>query len=492
MDRPFQEVSAADQKPLNKTRGSFLTFVDQRVLELVLLLCITIVAIFLRFYKLDAWSFWGDEVFSIGFEEDGFNYSILRRSLAIDLIHLATGIFGVNEWSARLVPALIGIISIPVLYFLIRKALGTPTALIASALLTLSPWHLYWSQNARFYSLLLLFYSLALLTFYMGLEKDRPFLLVLSLLFMGLGARERLVALFFIPTILSYLVLLRVLPFERPAGFRPRNLILIFSPMAVVGLFLAGPYLLALGNMVAGFGRTNNDPFWILSGVVSYTGIPVVCAAAFGALFFLLQRDRAALFFVLGAGIPLAGIMVASIFLYSANRYVFVSLTSWLILAGMVVAELMHRLKQEGRLLALGVLAILLLTSAGEDFLYYHYQNGNRPDWRGAFEFIQERRLPGEVIVSSSQPVGEYYLPGNNLPFNKFDPAQAQASPERVWFVEDMVVADLYPQKSKWVKENASLMATFDVIVQARNFKMRVYLFDPQSENSSVESISGD
>jgi hypothetical protein len=96
------------------------------------------------------------------------------------------------------------------------------------------------------------------------------------------------------------------------------------------------------------------------------------------------------------------------------------------------------------------------------------------------------------VIVSSSQPVGEYYLPGNNLPFNKFDPAQAQASPERVWFVEDMVVADLYPQKSKWVKENASLMATFDVIVQARNFKMRVYLFDPQSENSSVESISGD
>ena len=472
-----------NQKAFQRTRVSLYSLIDQRALEFALLFSITLIAIFLRFYKLGEWSFWGDEVFSISFKEDGFNYSIWRRSLAIDLIHAATAALGTNEWSARLVPAMIGVISIPILYFLVRKALGTPTALTAAALLAVSPWHLYWSQNARFYSLLLLFYSLALLTFYLGLENDRPFLLVLSLLFMGLGARERLVALFFIPTILSYLLLLLVLPFERPSGFRPRNFILIFSPMIILGFILAGPYLLAFSQMLAGFGRTNNNPFWIFSGVVYYIGIAIVCVAAFGAVFFLLRRSRAALFFVLGAGIPLIGIMAASVFLYSANRYVFVSLTSWLILAGMTVAELFTRLKQEGRLLALGVLAVLMLSSAGENFLYYQYQNGNRPDWREAFEFIQERRQPGDVIITSDRSIGEYYLQDRPLPFKWLESDQAIASTNRVWIVEDMVVDELYPQKAKWVKENSRLMANFDVTVHARIFKMRVYLFDPKSGN---------
>jgi hypothetical protein len=484
MDRTVRETSEVDRDTLRKPRSSFLALVDQRALEAAVLFAIILIAISLRFYKLDAWSFWGDEVFSIGYEEDGFNYSIWRRSLAIDLIHLTTALLGTNEWSARLVPALIGMISIPALYFLVRKALGTPTALVASALLAFSPWHLYWSQNARFYSLLLLFYSLALLTFYLGIEKDRPLLLVLSLLFMGLAARERLVALFFVPTILSYLLLILLLPFERPAGFRPRNLILVFSPMVLLGLILAGPYLLSLKAMLAGFGRTNNDPFWILSGVVYYIGIPIVSVAAFGAIFFLLRRNRAALFFALGAGIPLAGIMVASIFIYSANRYVFVSLTSWLILAGMAIAELFSLLKREGRWLAVGVLSMLLLSSAAEDFLYYQYQNGNRPDWRAAFEYIQEHQLPGEAVVASSKSLIDYYLPGKNLPFNWFDLEKAQASTERIWIVEDLVVDQIYPRKAMWIKENARLVASFDVIVHARNFKMRVYLFDPFEGNS--------
>lgn len=474
-------------KSLRITRVSSLTLIDQRVFELALLLSITLVAVFLRFFKLGEWSFWGDEIFSIGTKEDGFNYSLWRRSLAVDLIHVATAALGTSEWSARLVPALIGIISIPVLYFLIRKAFGTPVALAASALLAVSPWHLYWSQNARFYSLLLLFYSLALLTFYLGIENDRPLLLVLSLLFFGLGARERLVALFFIPTIISYLLLMVFLRFERPAGFRLRNVLLIFSPMVVLGLILAGPYLLNFKDMLVGFGRTNNNPFWIFSGVVYYIGLPVVSLAAFGAIFFLLQRNRGALFFVLGAAIPLTGIMIASIFVYTANRYVFVSLTSWLILAGMAVSELFTRLRREGRLLAVGVMAVLILASTGEVFLYYQYQNGNRPDWKAAFQFIQERQLPGDLVVSSDREIGEYYLQDKPLPLSRFEPDQALASTNRFWIVEDMMVDELYPQKARWVEENARLMAAFDVIVHARNFKMRVYLFDPHLEYRSKE-----
>ena len=79
---------------------------------------------------------------------------------------------GVNEWNARLIPALLGVVSLPLLYFPIKKMFNPLVSLVAVLLLAFSPWHLYWSQNARFYVALLLFYTLALFLFYLGLEED--------------------------------------------------------------------------------------------------------------------------------------------------------------------------------------------------------------------------------------------------------------------------------------------------------------------------------
>jgi predicted membrane-bound mannosyltransferase len=155
---------------------------------------LTLCAAILRFYKLGEWSFWGDEVFTLGTKPDGF-----IRSLSTSLIHAMTSIWGVNEWNARLVPALVGIITIPVIYFITTRLFGSSVGLISSALLAVSTWHIYWSQNVRFYALLLLFYSLALFSFYLALEKNRPWLLLLSLILFGLAAQERMLALVLIP-----------------------------------------------------------------------------------------------------------------------------------------------------------------------------------------------------------------------------------------------------------------------------------------------------
>ncbi len=160
------------------------------VIELSILLAVISLAAFLRFYKLGQWGFWGDEAFTLSGREDGFNYSIFRRSLATDLIRFSVGYLGVSEWSARLVPALIGVLTIPLTYIPVRRLFGVATALIAAAMLALSTWHLYWSQNARFYSLLLLFYTLALLVFYMGFEEDRSWLILGSLALFGLAAQR--------------------------------------------------------------------------------------------------------------------------------------------------------------------------------------------------------------------------------------------------------------------------------------------------------------
>ena len=155
--------------------------VKRPVFQYIALIAITAFAFVLRFYKLDVWSFWVDELTTVYAARDILsNFSldlttaILNHPFTSILIHFVFNIFGISELSARLAPLIIGVLSIPILYFPVRKVYGVPVALLFSIMLAVSRWHLYWSQNARFYVMLLLLFSLALFAFYFAMEEDRP------------------------------------------------------------------------------------------------------------------------------------------------------------------------------------------------------------------------------------------------------------------------------------------------------------------------------
>ena len=136
-----------------RVSGWLSHIVRQPLTVYLCLLCITGGGALLRMYKLGEWSFWGDEMFTVGGWEDGFNYSPLRKSLSSALVQMVIAMKGSNEWNARIVPAIFGILTIPLLYFIVKRLFDTPVAILSALLLALSPWHLYWSQNARFYTL---------------------------------------------------------------------------------------------------------------------------------------------------------------------------------------------------------------------------------------------------------------------------------------------------------------------------------------------------
>jgi hypothetical protein len=443
------------------------------VYEYLFLVCISLLALAVRFYRLGEWSFWGDEVFSLSNKDDGF-----LLSTSVSLIKATTAALGTSEWTARLAPAAIGVISIPILYFPTRQILGVRTALIAGMLLAVSTWHLYWSQNARFYTLLLLLYTFALLLFYLGIEKDKPWFMVSALILFGLATKERLLALFFVPVVLSYIVLLRFLPFEKPSGFRLRNLAIFFVPCIVLGILFAIPFISNLPAWLSGFGRLNNNPFWLMGGTLYYIGIPTVILGAFSAIYFLVKKNRAALLFSLGALIPLYAIMAISLVQYTANRYIFVSLTSWIFLAAMGVNEIFIHLKGNTRVLGIGVLALLLVGSLSEDWLYFQYQHGNRDNWKAAFNFVKEQRDPDDLIISANPEVGAYYLGESVSGFQQLDPEEF-SNESRIWLVEDMTTRLLFPEMHAWMVQNARLVANFDNHLNARVYTMRVYFYEP-------------
>jgi uncharacterized membrane protein len=471
-----------------------------RKYEYGLLAAITLLAAVLRFYKLGAWSFWIDEIFTVGHVQAHYsslesiiqNVPPARNWIPISL--LLTGpvlnVLGTNEWSARLAPAIIGVMSIPVLYFPIKRLFSPGVGLAAVLLLAVSPWHLYWSQNARFYTSLMLFYSLAMFAVFFGLEQDRPGFIVLGIPLFYLAISERLFALFLVLVVACYLVVLKILPFEKPPGFRKRNLLILLTPGIAIGV-LEGYGLVTTGSsrFFGDFGwfllyRTD-DPLRMLSFIGFNIGIPLMSLALFGGLYLLSQTSRLGLLTFIGAVVPVALLLLLNPFIFTKDRYVFVTLPSWIILGAVAVREIFAQARSHGKLLAAGVLILLLADAAGDNLLYYRVNNGNRRDWRGAFTLVQERSREGDVFVSWWPEFGRYYVDQEIIPWRDIDPETVVRSGRRFWFVLDSETIWGNTEMKWWVEQNAELVDV-KYLRLPDDFYLRVYLYDP-TRNTVME-----
>jgi hypothetical protein len=279
--------------------------------------------------------------------------------------------------------------------------------------------------------------------------------------------------------VVAYLASLWLLRFEKPPGWRLRNLVIFFGPGMVAGLLFARPYLADLPGWFSGFARINNTPGWLAAGTFYYVGLPVVCLAAVGAVFRLRQKDRSSLLLGLGAALPLLLLMALSLFQYTANRYIFISLTSWIILASMALFDLLANTHGQARILAVGVVVLVFVSAASDNFAYFQYQNGNRDDWKAAFAYIKAHQQPGDRVLTANREIGDYYLGTQTTAYEWEQAAALLGGNERLWLVEDFTTQELYPEIQAWMQAQARLMAVYDVNVYARDYKMRVYLYEP-------------
>lgn len=451
----------------------------------LLLALITLFALALRLYKLGEWSFWGDEIYTLRNAREAIAEPGLR-ALSAMLTGLVLEWVGTNEWSARLVSALIGAISIPMLFWPVRKIFNPGIALFASLLLAISPWHLYWSQNARFYTSILLFYTLALFAFYFWLEENRFRYLIAFFLLLGLAMLERMTALFIAPVLGVYVLSLLILPVQKPAGLTLRNMLILIVPGAILAALFIGSRLDSLTNFVPQMGWINNNPFWIVAGIVFYVTIPVILMGMAGLVVLLMQRSRSALLLGSAAIIPIVAMMAISLVSYAANRYAFVALTAWLVLAAVAAIHLMGASKT--KLIAASILLLLIAEPLSQNMLYYRYQNGNRDDWKSAIALVERHRQEGDVIAVAHSDIGKYYLGDKSTNFYRVDLDQIDSLGQRVWFIEDMNVAEIAPEKARWLRKETQLFGVYDVHVEARQYLMRVYLYDPDLPENRIVS----
>lgn len=439
------------------------------------LAALTLFALTLRLYRLGEWSLWIDEAISLARAQN--ELANPWTPLSFRFVALAIRALGVSAWSARLAPALLGVLSLPLLFFPARRLFGPAVALLAVALLAVSPWHLFWSQNVRFYTLLMLFYTLALFVFFHWLERDRLGYLAAFLLLILLAALERMNALLVAPVIGAYLLALLLLPFGRPAAFRWRNLLLLAAPAVFFALYLIfGASVVAdlIGNL---FGR-RHDPLRVLLSVIYDIGLPLFLMGLLGGLYLLLQKSRAGLYFFIAALVPVVVIVLISPFTQIFSRYAFISLPAWALLGAVAAKEILANTQKHARLLALGVVLLLFADAFSHDVLYFTHQNGDREDFKAAFAQVGAGMQPGDLLVTTRPELAAFYLGEDAIDSNRIDIDAIQAGGNRAWFVMDHRT-HISVELAAWLEANARLVGVHDVYIPGRPMLMRVHLFDP-------------
>lgn len=467
------------QAPGSKASARFVGVLSNATFQYLVLASITFLALAARFIKLGSWSLWIDEALEINYVKEVMPNIFGASRLSLMASAIVFRYFPITEWSARLAPALIGIITIPVLYFPIKKLFGPGVALLSVLLLAISPTHLFWSQNARFYTFLLLFYALAQFAFFYWLETDRFWLLVVTGLLFGLAVLERMVAGFLAPVVVAYWVMLLILPFGKPVGLRWRNL-LILTGVGVAGFL----YIVFKMHFLADFSTFilghEHNPLRVLLSIVYDVGVPLFLFALIGGAYLILQKSRIGLYLLIGAIVPVVLLVLISPFTQAFSRYVFITLPNWVILGAVAAKEIFTQAQKNYRILAVGVVLVLLVDSFSQDVLYYGFQNGNRQDFKGAFALVEQKKMPEDLVISTSPQVGDFYLGQPVSDSQKLDLNSLSQGKQRAWFVIDNRVY-VSPELQAFLDQKTQLIGVYDVNVPGKNMTMRDYLYDPSS-----------
>ena len=381
--------------------------------ELRALVGITLLAAAMRLYQLGEWSLWVDEAHTYRdvmkpaaeFWKSGvgaypLSYLLLRGLVALGM--------PTSEGWLRLPFAFFGILSVPLLGLLGRSLVGPRAALLAAALLAVSPWHIFWSQNARSYAMVLFLVLLAASVFYRGVQRRESLWLWLSLVLTIVAGLCHPSAYIVLGGYATYGALLL-----RRGGARAGRL---QQWLPLIVLVLMAVLLLLFLPLLEYFKRVKPDfsLMHLLQTLAFFVRLPLV-AAALGGLLWLADRDDPAAAF-LGAWIVVPVLVLAVLalgFCKVTAQYAFYTLPAFCLLAASVVQALAQRVSGtgfRGHLLRAVPLLVLVLDMVGQSYLYFERYHGERPRWRDACRFLQDR--PGETkrVITTNQPSLGYYL----------------------------------------------------------------------------------
>jgi mannosyltransferase len=378
----------------------------------------TLLALAVRLAGLDE-SVFGDELFTYeiatrpGFGDmlDGVSGPLeISPPLYFGFAWLAAKVGDPQVWIR--VPALVaGVATIPAAYALGVRTVGKTAALVGAGLLALSPFAVFYSTEARAYSLATLFVVLSALALLTALERGgwmrwglfalaawaalfshytAIFVLAAEVIWAAWARRDRVrelalacaaVALALLPWLPSFLD-------DRTAGFQ--TAIENLNPLTL-SFFVRSLGIAFVGNPYLGLRDLPGVPVLVLLGV----GVLLAVVGALARRTELLERLRSEPGLVLVVALALATPLGAA--LYSipftsvyVSRTLLVSLPAFCLLLGFLIALAPRRMALPAAALVVAGLAIGTFEALGES---------PKPPYREAADWIGERSGPGDPVL---------------------------------------------------------------------------------------------
>ncbi len=375
---------------------------------------LTVGAAVLRFATLGVQSYHHDEVVtasrilrgSFGHAMDAVGFSESAPPLYYALAWVWTQASGTGDWGLRSLSALAGVAVVPVGYLLGAELRGRRVGLWAAALIAVNPMLLWYSQEARCYSLLVLLSALALLFCVRAWRDGRRRDVLLFGLFSGLALATHYFAVF--PLVAEVAFLLRrrgraALPgLAVLAGFAAALAPLALHQMSAghaewIDEFSLGHRLAeAAGAFVTGetadiIGQPDRPQLWLLPLALCFAGFALLAWRG-------TREDRRAaglpvLAGVAGLGIPLAIALLSSGEDYILARNLLPALVPLLLVVAIAVAA--PRARRLGTVLG----AVLVAYSLGFCVWASASPSLQRPDWKGVAARIGEPKGPRAMVL---------------------------------------------------------------------------------------------
>jgi len=431
----------------------------------------------LRFYRLGSQSIWGDEALTLLKYASGDNLAQMLERVWQNAFHPPFYFMIVHYWfklgqselMLRLPSAVFGILSIPLMYQLARRLFGIPIAGIAACVMALSPFHIWYSQEARMYSLQILLVLGAMLFFLRAWESNR----LVDYVIYGL-----LTVLALFTHVASVLMLFAQFAFIVGASIRLRRklaawavvqiaIVLVFLPWVV--RFLSGQSM-SSGLSRIGFER-NMNLFQLGYGLYTFsvgfslgpsvsqlhyldatkaimphlTAI-LIAILAFGCLSILglietWRANRTGFWFVSSHLVfPIAIAGTASLLpgiALNARYLILASLPYWILLASGIRLSSRLRYFLFLPVLAVGVVAFSLAN-------HYCAAAYAKQDMRSAVGLVNRLVKPDDIIIISSVELGGpfiYYYRGT-APYIGYPPGVGYTDPKQLPLDMDKAVGN--------------------------------------------------
>jgi 4-amino-4-deoxy-L-arabinose transferase-like glycosyltransferase len=392
----------------------------------VIILALTLIALALRFWRLGDWNFEATEMFTLRDSlRPRWNNS---RPLGYLLNYYLVGPFRpLDELGLRILPALFGVLAVPALYLVARRLTGTRAALLSALLLTFSALHVFYSQFARYWSLVFLLCAVYPYAFYLGIRDGNRRALAVGIVAVILAVLAHPVSILLVGGPAIWLAITYVRPRYLKQAWSYRS----FRWGVAVAVVLAGaaiarvvPLLhdwITMHDKNPGMGQFLLGPkkgpgvkqAVLLTAYFEGLTIPIVLAGALGVYLLWRERDRNLGVFLVSLGVfPLAFIALLSARTPVSTYYLLPTAPVFFLGAGVFV-ERLFRIEWglRPRWLVPTALLVMMLV-AGMPTLVSQYRNGRRFDFRAAAHWLESRVTPSDVIYSDQPMVLDHYMTG--------------------------------------------------------------------------------